>query len=246
MTLTLTQTATALGPNIQASFLGINGTSPYTYAVLSSGAGGSIDPTTGVYTAPAIINSDPKKLYDTIRVTDSLAATATARILVGSPLLLFCEIIQKELSLPDGRVYLWDQKIMQPTDNDLYVAVSVPSCKPFGNTNRWKTTLSGLEQSQFVSMAAQVEIDIISRGPSARDRKEEVIIALESNYARQQQDANSFYIGKLSTGFLNLSEADGAAIPYRYKISVAMQYAFQKARPIDYFDTFTLTEDVDP
>jgi hypothetical protein len=90
-------------------------------------------------------------------------------------------------------------------------------------------------------MLAVTDIDIISKGPAARDRKEEIILAFNSNYAQQQQDANSFYIGKISTGFLNLSDIDGAAIPYRYRISVNMQYAFQKASPVSRFDTFTKT-----
>jgi hypothetical protein len=130
---------------------------------------------------------------------------------------------------------------MQPTDTNLYVAVSVPSCKPFGNSNRSLSSGGGLQSDQFVSMLAVTDIDIISKGPAARDRKEEIILAFNSNYAQQQQDANSFYIGKISTGFLNLSDIDGAAIPYRYRISVNMQYAFQKASPVSRFDTFTKT-----
>lgn len=241
MALSLTQTATAVGTNCPASFLGINGSPPLVYSVVPGGAGGTINATTGRYVAPAVSNSEPPaRLYDTVKVVDSLAAVATAQILVGTPLLLFCEIIQTYMGLPNGRVYLWDQKIMQPTDNSLYVAVAVASCKPFGNSNR--TATSGLASNQYVSMSALVDIDIISRGPAARDRKEEVILALQSNYARQQQDANSFYIGKLPTSFLNLSNVDGAAIPYRFKISVNMQYAFVKNPNTPYFDAFSVEE----
>ena len=241
MALTLSQSATAIAVNCPASFLGIGGVEPYVYTVVSGGAGGTINPSTGEYTAPAILNENPNLLYDTIRVTDAASATATAQILIGSPIILFCEIIQKEMNLANGRVYLWDQKIMQPTDSQLYIAISVPSCKPFGNSNRSIAITGGLTAGQFVSMLATVDIDIISRGPAARDRKEEIILALESTYARQQQDANSFYIGKISSGFTNLSDPDGAAIPYRYRISVNMQYATQKVKPIEYYDTFDLT-----
>lgn len=244
MALTLSQTATAVGANCPASFLALGGTAPYVYSISPYGSGGVIDSSTGVYTAPNQVSSDPRTIYDTIRVVDSLLETATAQILVGTPLLLFCEIIQNQLGLANGRVYLWDQKIMQPTDSDLYVAVSVDSCKPFGNSNR--QSKNGIASEQFVSMFATIGINIISRGPSARDRKEEVILALESDYARRQQDSNSFYIGKLSTSFLNLSDVDGAAIPYRYKISVNMQYFFAKTQSTIYFDSFNLTEIVNP
>lgn len=241
--LSLTQTATALAAKSVASFLAIGGTSPYVYSVVAGGAGGTIDPGTGVYTAPPVVDSHPQKGYDTIQVTDSLSVVATSQILVGTPLILFCDIIQNQLVLANGRVYLWDQKIMQPTDSDLYVAVSVPTCKPFASSNRATSNGGSLDANQFVSMLATLDVDIISRGPAARDRKEEVILALDSNYSRQQQEANSFYVGKISTAFLNLSEVDGAAIPYRYRISVNMQYAVSRALPTSYFDDFTDTID---
>lgn len=243
MTLSISQNYTAVAVNIQASFLGMGGTGPYTYAVLPGGPGGTIDASTGVYVAPAAASSnDPTQLYDPIQVTDSLSATATAQILVGTPLLLFCEIIQREMNLTQGRVYLWDQKIFQPSDFDLYIAVSVPSCKSFANTNR--SSADGTMQEQFVSMMATLDIDILSRGPSARDRKEEVLLALNSTYAEQQMEANSFLIGKLSTRFLNLSNVDGAAIPYRYRISCNMQYAYSKSQPQSYFSDFSTVSTV--
>lgn len=246
MSLALSQSATAIIPGLFAGFLASGGTAPYTYSVLPGGAGGSIN-SLGEYDAPASTNSDdPRTLYDTIQVVDSLAAVATAQILVGNPLLLFCEIIQREMGLANGRVYLWDQKIMQPTDAGIYIAVSVPSCKPFANTIQTDGGGSGLDALQVVNMLATLEIDIISRGPGARDRKEEVVLALNSIYAQSQQETNSFYIGKIppSARFLNLSNIDGAAIPYRYKIAVNMQYAVTKRKAVPYFDNFEAVEPV--
>jgi len=240
LALGLAQTATAVGTNAPASFLATGGTGPYTYAVLPGGPGGTIDPSTGAYRAPALVSSDPTMLYDTIQVTDSLAATATAQILVGTPLLLLCEIIQQEMGLTPDRIKLWDQKLFQPTDSDLYIAVAMPSPRPFGNSRTQSS--DGVTVTQSVNMYASVDIDIISRGPAARDRKEEVILALNSTYAQQQMNANSFNVGTLSTAFVNLNDLDGAAIPYRYRISVGMQYAVTKVKPTPYYDSnFTPT-----
>lgn len=245
MSLSLTQSISAIGVNLNASFLAINGTAPYVYSIVSGGAGGSINSSTGFYTAPSVVNGGsygpPTQIFDTIKVVDNLGAIATAQILIGSPLLLFCDIIQNQLGLSNGRVYLWDQKIMQPTDSGLYVAISVLSCKPFGNVNAPSGSGSGFTSAQFVNMYSQLQVDIISRDTEARDRKEEVILALESDYSRFQQDANSFYISKLSPGtqFVNLSNQDGAAIPYRFNIAVAMQYFFVKNTAVPYFSTFT-------
>lgn len=244
MSLSISQSVTAMTINLSTSLLGIGGTLPYVYSVLAGGAGGTINSATGVYTAPSLVPSDPKLVYDTIQVTDASTPTpqtATSQILIANVIGLFCDIIQKELGLDVNHVYFWDQKVMQPTDSGLYVAVSVPNPKPFGNNLKTDGTGGGLNSVQNINMSAIFDMDIISRGPDARDRKEEVVMALNSAYAQSQQELNSFYIGKLPPGarFINLSMVDGAAIPYRFKISVQVQYTLTKTKAIPYFDTFS-------
>ena len=225
-----------MAPNCPASFLATGGTAPYSYFVKTGGAGGTIDASTGAYTGPINFKSSPFVNMDTVGVLDNNGDTTESTILIGSPLILFCDILSHELCIPRERVYLWDQKIMQPTDFGLYIAVSIPSTKPFGNTNRFNGTTNNSDQ--FVSMLAVLDIDIISRGPVARDRKEEIILALNSNYSQQQQTTNSFLIGTQSTRFINLSEVDGAAIPYRFRISVNMQYAYSKSSAAQFYSSF--------
>jgi hypothetical protein len=246
--LSLTQSKTALTVNLSASFQAVGGTAPYTYSVRANGAGGTINSSTGAYVAPALVNNGsfdaPTQIYDTIQVVDSSSPVvqfATAQILVGTPLLLFADIIQNGLGLANGRVYLWDQKIFQPTDADLYIAIQVLSCKPFASINSVDGSGSGVNSNQSVNMYSQLQVDVISRDTSARDRKEEVIMALNSNYSITQQEANQFYIGKLPPGaqFVNLSLPDGAAIPYRFNIAVALQYVVSKIVAVPYFSTFS-------
>jgi hypothetical protein len=237
MAISLLQSATAIAPQCPASFAAQNGMPPYSYSVAANGAGGTINATTGAYVAPANFKSNPRVNVDTIFVNDAAGNTASAEILVGSPLLLFCDIIANSLCICRNRVYLWDQKLMQPDDYDLYVAISIARTKPFGNSNHFNGT--NQQSEQFVSMQAVLDLDIISRGTAARDRKEEVVLALNSNYSKQQQSANSFYVGTIPTSFINLSEVDGAAIPYRFRISVQMQYAYSKNTPVEYYDTFS-------
>ncbi len=66
-----------------------------------------------------------------------------------------------------------------------------------------------------------------------------MILALNSVYAEQQQELNSFRIFPLSQSFVNLSELEGAAIPYRFTISINMQYAVVKTKSVPYYDTFS-------
>jgi len=220
----------ALAVGVPLPFAGSGGTGPYTFSILSGG--GSINPGTGLFTAPLTPGQT------VVRVTDSLLTTADAPVLVGTPLQLLCDILQTELGLADGRVYQWDQKINSPTDNDLFLALSVLNCKPFSNTREYDGSGAGLDVIQSTNFSATIQIDVISRGIAARDRKEEVLLALNSVYAEQQQELNSFRVFPLSQSFVNLSGIDGAAIPYRFSISVNMQYAVVKTKAVPYFDTF--------
>lgn len=240
MLLSLVKSVTAMGVNTKTYVAGSGGTAPYVYSIATGGAGGTINASTGLYTAPAEAPEDPRLSQVTLVVTDADDATAEAEILITTALGLFCEVIQREMGLADGRVYLWDQKINTPTDNGLFVAVSVPICKPFANTNQYDGSGSGLDSIQSLNMYAICDLDIISRGPAARDRKELVIMALKSTYSEAQQERNSFYIGKLPAGaqFVNLSQIDGAAIPYRYRISIALQYFVKKTQAVEYFTEF--------
>ncbi len=238
MSLALSQSVTAVGPGITAGFLGVGGVAPYSYAVQPGGAGGFIDSVTGLYTAPAVVNFAAAKSTDMIVVTDSLSAQASSTILVGSVLELFCDILQHELGLANDHIYLYNQKIFQPTDSSMYIAVGVLNAKPFGNVVENDGAGSGFRAKQYCNMKASLDINVISRSTEALLRKEEVIMALKSNYAAQQMDANSFSIGQLPVNFANVSGIDGAAIPYRFTITVNIQYTMPKTVSVPYYDTF--------
>lgn len=163
-----------------------------------------------------------------------------------TPIEWVCDILKREMSLLNGQVYLWDQKINIPPDNAIYIAVGVQSCKPFSNTFDHTSNGDGLLESQSTNFMATLSIDILSQGPDARDRKEEVILALRSHYARQVQESYGFYIAGLSSSFVNLSSIEGTAIPYRFNIAVNIQYKVVKEKQISYYDTYSksvVTED---
>lgn len=241
MPLSVTQNYSAIVPGASfAQFVATGGTPPYTYSVIPGGSGGTIDSATGNYQAASQMTAyKANQMLDTIQAMDADLNIATASILVATPLFLVCDILQTQLNLAPGHIYVWDQKAFQPTDSSLYIAVSLISCKPFGNAYK-PATSDGGQVFEYVSMYGKIDLDIISRGPAARDQKELVVLALNSTYSQQQQEANGFYIGKIPImgGFINLSQVDGAAIPYRYKISYALQYQTNLTASVQYYDTF--------
>lgn len=232
MALGLTASYTAISPNLNSSFLATGGTGPYVYSILRGGsAGGSIDASSGLYTAGMVYGND------TILVTDSTTPKplqSTLDILVGTPLQLVCDIIQTYMGLSQGRVYVYNTKLNLPTDSGLYIAVGIRDCKPFGNST---VTYNGVA-TQAINMLARLDINVMSRSIDALNMKEQVLLAFNSIYAEQQMELNSFFIAPISVGFVNLSQIDGSAIPYRFVITSQLQYFVSPTMNIPYMDTF--------
>jgi hypothetical protein len=230
MSLTLSAPSLAIALNVSIPFTASGGVAPYAFTVLPGGAGGTIDASTGSYVAPAIFG------VDTIQVTDSTNATATLEVSIDNAAQLICDIIQTAMGLDPGRVALWNQKVNLPNDSGLFVSVHVLACKPFSNTKTFDSTSGNSIQS--TNIQAMLSIHLKSRGPDARDRKEELLMALNSDYAASQQAINSFRVFPISTSFVDLSEGDGAAIPYHFNITVNIQYAVTKTAAVPYFTNF--------
>lgn len=227
-----------LAPGVPRPFSAAGGTPPYVFSLEGKGSivPDTVDTENCLYRSPEYFPEDVRDQIATLVVTDSTGATAESEIAIGSPLILLCKIIQRELNLNEGRVYLWDQKINAPEDKGLFVAISALVPKLYGNVNRFNPATNAQEQQS--SWSTQVEIDIISKGSEARDRFPEVAMALNSQYSVQQQELNSFSIGIIPTAIRNLSGIDGAAIPYRFNFSVNLMYTVTKKQSAEYFDTF--------
>jgi hypothetical protein len=236
MSLSILPAVADLAVGVPRNFQAFGGTPPYSYSLRGKG---SLD-VVGNYVAPAVLPREVKEQVAVITVTDAANATASAEVFICSPLLLLGKIIQRELGLFDGRVFLWDQKINSPTDQDMWVAISALSPKCYSNRNYFNP-LTNMQEQQS-SWCTDVDVDIISRGPEARDRKEEVVMALKSQHAVQQMELNSFSVSQIPSSIRNLSEVDGAAIPYRFNFSVKLLYNVKKIQPAAYFDTFEASE----
>jgi len=252
MALVITQTKTALGPNLTASFAVAGGVAPYSWTVLPSGAGGSINSSTAIYTAPPAVSNVTTGFYDTIQVTDSSVTplVATSQIMVGNYWMLILEIIQKIMNLSPEQIWMFDQKTFQPDDNSLspWVILMLPSQKTFASGLHPAGTPVGQggagwnQTEKWANFSGPMDIHLISRDLSALNRKEELVMCLDGPYSRAQQVANSFYIARIPHSIVDVSGIDGADITYHYVISVEVQHGSSRMFPTEYFDTFQTTQ----
>ena len=69
-------------------------------------------------------------------------------------------------------------------------------------------------------------------------------MAINSVYAQQIQEANSFKIARLSA-IDDLSALEGAAMLYRFEISLVVFAWYRKSKSVEFYDEFTAEVDTE-
>lgn len=252
MSISVQGTKFATRPGLTTSFEASGGVAPYTYSLAQGQvAGGTIDPSSGLYTAPARVPEDPRSFYDYIIATDSTGAQSPGYgeagncwISVGHCWQLVAEIYRHELGLPLGRVFLFDQKVDLPEDNRPFVVISIPGMSLIGSGIKPNGTFgtNGLpgwdQQLKWAQINYHMDIHLYSRDMDGLNRLPAMFMAASGLYSRQVQQENGFYISTLPRNVVNLSGLDGAAIPYHYIISIEAFYTNQWTTGSEYFDDF--------
>lgn len=154
-------------------------------------------------------------------------------------------IIDKELSMPVGRVFAYNGSQNLPQDGLLYVVLAFAERTPYANTNRYKPTETGLKEIQTVNMAEDIIISFISKDTSARERVIELPMALNSTNSQYIQEANHIYISTINPTRDN-SFLEASAMLNRFDTEIRVIRAYEKEQPIDYYDKFPHTSKFEP
>lgn len=240
MAISIVQNRGAVMPRGRAIFSATGGIPPYAYFVEPDGAGGSINSSTGYYTAPNFLQADPAKQVDTIRVVDSDGEIGYATIIVSDVLAVLVDILLKEFSWDTDRIYTQNQNMPERKDQRAYIVVSEGYSVPFGASSRASSTEEGMDYTRAVATRSVINFDIKSKSLEALHEKERILLGLCSNYSLNAQSALGFKIARLpsANGFVNLSGVDGSAIPYWYRVSINVIHAKYLVRASEYYDKF--------
>lgn len=164
---------------------------------------------------------------------------------------IIVDIITHELDLPQNYgttsrgdvipcVVIANQNIKLFNTEKLQITVKTIGCSDYSNRNEVKTDTKGnLVEYQYLNQQRQMQIDVYSMNNEARQRFWEVITALKSVYAEQQQDLYNFKIGTL-TNSRNLSGIDGGSDINRFAITFNVLVHYTKSKVISYYDSFPL------
>lgn len=148
------------------------------------------------------------------------------------------QIIQNQMALPNGNIWIASQNRKIPTNsNDLFCIIGTVNFRPISSKSRFNDIT--LQEEQTVYGRADVQIDLMSRSNEARERRFEILMALNSFYSKNIQDANCFRIFELPRDFINTSGLQGGSDINRFTLIIPTMVSQTKIISADYYDTFS-------
>lgn len=165
---------------------------------------------------------------------------------MSEPIKVVADIIQTFMGLTDGQVMLAYQRYEIPTKG-LYIVLT-PIADQVISRDNYIEDIGGNE-SEVTDIVAihDIQIDIMSFGPEARQRRMEVQAALASQYSQNAQVANGLSIARnlmpiQDTSFLEETEF---LLRFTTRIRVTALTTITHS-DADYYDSFTGELNLDP
>lgn len=165
---------------------------------------------------------------------------------------IIVDIIRQQMELPNKDVWVKDQTREIPNDNGLYVVVGMSDGQIYSSSNEMihRDNDGTLEQVEIQTINARenIQVDIFSRSTDVLFRRWEIITALHSIYAKQQQELYNFKLCRIPNSFVNTSLAEGGSQLNRYSLLFPCLVWYRKERVLsatsnEYFDQFGVRAD---
>jgi hypothetical protein len=161
------------------------------------------------------------------------------------PIKVVLGILQSELGLDQNHIYLANQDHIMPKDGMSVMLEYLGPDEPIASKSYFDDALNTEVQQTVVRHMIQISIMSLAPDNSARIRKEEIALALQSFYSQRQQDANQIGIAWLTDAPVDGSYQDGTTMLHRFITSCFVQALHQKIKASGYFDNFPLQLVVD-
>ena len=149
---------------------------------------------------------------------------------------LICDIVRREMGLEADRVVVYNQRFKLPTKEGIFIVVEFKGSKAFSNRNVYSPEDDS--EVQTLNTLELISVNILSRNDDALQRKEEVLMAINSIYAQSIQEAHNFRIANISA-IDNVSDVEGSSIMYRFEINLSVFAWYEKTKDAENFNTFS-------
>lgn len=150
-------------------------------------------------------------------------------------------IISTVMSIPETRVVCGGQDFDIPTDDDLFVVIypDVGGNTVISNTkSHYENTSTGeFTELRYNNSVENFVIEITSKNRDALNRKEEVLMALISDYSSNVQAKNGFRINRTNK-IIPVPSIEPASLLYRFLIPIKVFNSKTIEVSADYYDKY--------
>jgi len=155
---------------------------------------------------------------------------------------ILAKIIINEFSdLSPSRVVLYGQNYKAPKDGGLYIVISTGDSYIVGSLNKFDEDT--LEEVKSVTFAVPMKVELTSRDRTAYERKEEVIMAITSQfgeYTQQENNCRFFRSGNIK----DLTFIEASSSLYRFNIPIVGHYLKVKRSLVEYYENYRANENI--
>ena len=156
------------------------------------------------------------------------------------------QILDKEMQMPQGRVFAYNSNVDLPQDRNLFIVLHYTAKTPYSNNIRYENTKDGkLVEHQTSNFVEDVLISLMSVNQDARDRAHEVLMALRSNYAQVLQEQNRVHI-TTQGDIIDKSFLEATSRLNRFDVRAKIYVSYDKITNVDYYDKFPNTSKFEP
>lgn len=156
---------------------------------------------------------------------------------MNSTLDIVKQILDTQMQMPAGRVFAYNSNVDLPKDSDLFIPLFYTERRPIANNTRMLSTTKGVEEHQTSNIVEDVIISLMSRDTSARDRVQDVFMALRSYYSQDLQAKNKLHISTIGEAY-DKSFLEATSMFNRFDIKIRVFRSYEKINSIDYYDKF--------
>lgn len=155
------------------------------------------------------------------------------------------QILDREMDMPQGRVFAYNSNVDLPQDRNLFIVLHYTAKTPYSNNIRYENTSEGLIEHQYSNFVEDVLISLMSVNQDARDRAHEVLMAFRSNYAQVLQEQNKVHI-TTQGDIIDKSFLEATSRLNRFDVRAKIYVSYDKVTNVDYYDKFPNTSKFEP
>ena len=152
------------------------------------------------------------------------------------PILILGDIIKDFMILNDDQIYIYNQNFNPTNTSGLFITLGFNNSVNYSSVNRFNPDTE--QQELSINMKESYSINVYSKDSSSRIRKEEVIMALNSDLARNKQEEYFFQIAPITQGFVNVSDLEGEGMYNRFALNINILAHYNQVRDTLVYDTF--------